>query len=489
VRIIPPRPLTNDLVEQTSRLAGILQQAEAPAPLVAHFGPGSLRALGWYNAPTAELSNVGIWCPPAMQWQPDRMTGAAARHWFQPTEPPYSPSLEIAAPPADARAVAWQAFRYGADGVWIENAAQLAGRAVAGEGLIYAGEDFGVTHSPLPSVRLKRLRRSILDYELLRLLDQAGKSLLAKRTAEQMVTWGFTDACTRNLVTTRNAGWAADSFSYALARNIILQELGADVGGGDPQSAAIQTGWARFMNQGRRLEAEAVGVRLEEEAAGLKGHVFATLLNTTAISMSGNWDVTPAPTGWTLRSETAAESAAQSSSLATLTFDIGALTYNALGVLEMPLRYEGDSGEASTTARLAVTQCPLVDSPPEIDGDLSDWVMAGTNAAGDFRLVRGESASGGEAPRMPTAATKAYFCMDARRFYVAVFCATPRGESPQFRIPLGQRRHRGRRDPLGPGPGRSASQPAKRPRRRRRRTAGAANQAQRSCRRTKRRID
>jgi hypothetical protein len=99
----------------------------------------------------------------------------------------------------------------------------------------------------------------------------------------------------------------------------------------------------------------------------------------------------------------------------------------------MPLRYEGDSGEASTTARLAVTQCPLVDNPPDIDGDLSDWVMAGTNAAGDFRLVRGESTSGAPAPRMPTAATKAYFCMDTRRLYVAVFCATPRGESPRYR--------------------------------------------------------
>lgn len=434
VRIAPPRALTGELVEQTRRLTGILRQSEAAAPLVAHFAPGSLRTLGWYNAPTVELADVGIWCPPASQWQPDRMAGGGdARRWFQPTDPPYSPSLDVAAPPADARAVAWQAFRYGADGVWIENAAMVGARGGSGEGLVYAGQDFGVVHAPLASVRLKRLRRSILDYELLRLLDRGGKSLLAKRTAEQMVSWGFTDACTRNLVTTRSAGWAADPFAYGLARNIILQELGADTSAGDPQTDAILTGWARFMNQGRRLEAEAVGVRLEEEDSGLKGHIFATLLNTTALSMSGRWDVTPAPAGWTRLSESATESGAQSSSLATITFGIGALTYNALGVLDVPLRFEGDSGESSTVARLAVTQCPLVDSAPDIDGDLSDWVMAATNAAGDFRLVRGEGSAGGGAARVPLAATKALFCMDLKRMYVAVFCATPRGESPRFR--------------------------------------------------------
>ncbi|MBI5866144.1 MAG: hypothetical protein HZB38_16870 [Planctomycetes bacterium] len=442
VRIVPPAPLGEGAVLHNRRVLSILKQAETATPVAAHLAPGSLRALGWFEAPQVDLPEMRIWCPPAGQWDTARMAGAVdQRKWFQPSEPPYSPSLSPAAPTADASALGWLAFRYGADGIWIENAANIGkGRGIAAspdrspDALLYPGVEFGVTHTPLASVRLKRLRRSILDHMLLTQLDAQGKSLLARRTAEQIVRWGFSDACTRDLVTTRQAGWVSDALAYSLARQVLIAELaGGEVAAG-AQGASLQTEWSRFMTQGIRLEAESVGVRLSESDEALRADVFATLSNTTALPLTGTWELNELPPGWTRLSGGLTEATPRSRAIATVPFRLAGLTYNAAGVLELPLVFRGDAGEAATTARLAVASCPLVDHPPTIDGDLSDWPMAPTNTAGDFQLVRGAGRGGADGVRRtPMNATKAFFCMDAANLYFAFYCATARGEPPLFR--------------------------------------------------------
>jgi hypothetical protein len=91
-------------------------------------------------------------------------------------------------------------------------------------------------------------------------------------------------------------------------------------------------------------------------------------------------------------------------------------------------------GSFVALTRLAVAVCPLVERPPIVDGDLSDWALASSNAAGDFRLVRGRRGDGAtaEADR-PTLPTQAFFCQDRDYLYIGLRCRLAEGEIPLWR--------------------------------------------------------
>jgi hypothetical protein len=113
----------------------------------------------------------------------------------------------------------------------------------------------------------------------------------------------------------------------------------------------------------------------------------------------------------------------------TIALELRGLTYNLDGVYPFQMLLDTRAaGAFPAPGRLAVAICPLVNEAPRIDGDLSDWMLAYNNAAGDFQLVRGDGPTG--EPRRPTLATRAFFGMDSERLYVAVRCALARGEQP-----------------------------------------------------------
>ncbi|MBL8879100.1 MAG: hypothetical protein JNG88_08270, partial [Phycisphaerales bacterium] len=208
-RICPPEPLTQAALDRVSRVGGIIRQSESNVALLAHVPAESLRPLGWFNAPVAELNDVRIWAPPAMQCDTAvmrRQQGIGRDTWFMPDHAPYSGSPAVAAPATDAAILAWQAYQYGCSGIWIEDAARCASDRAAGRrtyGLIYAGMPFGLIDEPVSSIRLKRLRRGINDVSLLRLMEAAGKERLARTVASRVVRWAFSDACEDHLLSTR----------------------------------------------------------------------------------------------------------------------------------------------------------------------------------------------------------------------------------------------------------------------------------------------
>lgn len=441
LRMFPPQRPDAEVVRRLERVAGILRHSATAFPLVAHLPAGTLRGLGWVDAPAAEPGGVGIWAGPARWSEPSRLSrerGLGRVTWFMPDRPPYSGSLAVYAPATDACSLGWQAYRYGLDGVWIEHAADArigAGEASAADPLVYAGRPFGLIDQVVPSVRLKRLRRGQQDYELLKLLEKAGKPLLAQRTAQQVVRWAFTDACAENLLRTRECGWSQDAVVYELARRVVLQELAnafAPSQAGRERQIANLADWGRLMSAAPLAQAEALGTRLALEPAGLVGRVFVAVSNDTDVPHAGTWRLAELPVGWTLRREVPVTVAPRGRSAGVLELDIRSLAYNGDGVYRFEVRYESATvGTIQAAARLAVAACPFVDPPPEIDGELGDWIAGLNNSAGDFLLCRGDGPPG--APRRPTAATRAYFCADAQTLYVAVQCQLPDGEQPSWR--------------------------------------------------------
>ncbi|MFQ5806493.1 MAG: glycoside hydrolase domain-containing protein [Phycisphaerae bacterium] len=453
LRFTPPGKLSQDTIDRMRRVSGIVRQSEARLPVVAHLPARSLRPFGWYDAGAIELREVDIWAPPARWYEPEalqRERGLGKQAWFVPDLPPYSASLAVEAPAIDARLLAWQAYRYGVDALWVEHAAEFqrsaqADRSAAGDALIYPGAKYGLIDRPVPSIRLKRLRRGLLDYELLRLLEHQGRPLLATRTAEQLVRWAFTDACGENLLSTRAVGWPDNAYILGLARKVLLQELVNEFrpsrAGRDQQDRNL-TDWGSVMTQSTRVHAEVRGARLATAEAEQRAYLFAHVSNGTDRALHGRWLFPALPVGWQPVGEQTTGVAPNGRATTTIELNLRGLMYNLDGVYPFQMLFDTQAaGAFSAAGRLAIAACPLVDIPPTIDGSLSDWMLASNNVAGDFRLARGEGPSNpGGIPGKPTLPSGAFFCMDREHLYFAIRCQLNRDEEPLWRadntIPL-----------------------------------------------------
>lgn len=442
LRIVPLEPLTQGTVDRLRRIIGIVRQSETNLPVVAHVPARSLAPLGWYHAPAIDVSGAAVWAPPAWQFEPQAMQqehNLGKGVWLVPDEPPYSGSLAVEAPPADARELPWQVFRYGADAIWIEDAAApLAdarrGELAAGRALVASGVPWGLRR-PVPTMRLKRLRRGALDYEILALLARQGQPLLARRTAEQIVRWAFTEACDRNLLDTRPAGWPDDPYLFWMARKLLLQELAnalAPSAAGRSAQIANLADWSTLLDRTHHVTAEVRGVRLETTQ---QAHLLATINNGSRRDVQTRVTLAPAVPGWKLGDAGVLRVPAGGRRVVDVPLHLGTLTENADGVRPFTIRCDiAGGGTLTAPGRLAVIGCPQVPQSPVVDGDLSDWLLAAGNVAGDFRLVRGRgSVVGGAATRRPTLPTQAFFCMDRDHLYVAVRCGLKPGEPPVWR--------------------------------------------------------
>jgi hypothetical protein len=102
----------------------------------------------------------------------------------------YGSTPRVAAPLADALLWGWEGYKYEADGVCVWNATDwgdwdtdeppadpytnAGGRYAGASMLFYPGSKFGYD-GPIPSIRLKAMRRGLQDFEYLRLIEKSGK--------------------------------------------------------------------------------------------------------------------------------------------------------------------------------------------------------------------------------------------------------------------------------------------------------------------------
>ena len=444
LRICPPAPLDADAVAAVRTLTEIVRRSAAPLTVVAHLPPRSLAGLGWAGAPAIELPEVGVWAPPAIWFEPaalsaERQLGRVA--WLMPDRPPYSGALTIEAPATDARVLAWQAYRLGASALWIEDAARAydpsdpgdTARPAAMDGLVQPAVEYGLRERPVATLRLKRLRRGVQDLELLRLLEENGRRLLAESLAQQVVRWAGTDACRDNLLSGRESGWSSDPAVLRTARELMLAELAAAPGEPRAGAVAAQARWALLMNQAERVAVRVEGVRLTRTAEGLRAHLRTSVTNSTNRSLTGRWRLPRTPPGWQPPGDVPVTAEPGQRQVARLLADVSGLSYNTDGVYPFELTLDTAAlGAFPVAGRLAVAACPLLTRPPRIDGRLDDWPLASSNALGDFRLALSPGEPTGLAPAA-TLPTQAFVGMDATTLYVGVRCGLRTGEPPVWR--------------------------------------------------------
>jgi hypothetical protein len=454
-RPVPPGALNEISLGRLGRLASILRQSEAPLPLVAHVPARSLRGLGWSTAPEIRLPDVQIWAPRAMWYEPDAMQASRQfnhQTWFIPDRPPYAATLASGAPATDPASLPWQAHRYQASALWLEDAAAIGRPSESArvppthaspEALVYAGAEYGLRNQgPVPSIRLKRLRRGLYDYEILKLLELNGGRLLAAEMSEQIVPWACTEAGMENLLSTLPAGWPKDPLVLRRARRLLLQDLAnrfAPSEAGTQARAASMAEWSLMFNLAERIQPGVVGIRLEEGSAGVRAEVRTRIVNASTRSVQGAWQMPNPPPGWQLNEPPALSVAPHTRVQSSFAINLLGMEYNVDGVYPFDVIFDTpDLGAFAVPARLAVAVCPALSSAPHVDGRLDDWPLAANNAAGDFQLCWQSRTS--DASTKPSLPTQAFFGQHADTLYIAIRCAQSATSPPHWqtdnRIPV-----------------------------------------------------
>ncbi|MCH7813504.1 MAG: DUF4091 domain-containing protein [Planctomycetes bacterium] len=450
----------------------VVRQADARLRTLATLFPQDMAAYGWAGFNQEDLAGlVDAWAPPAQFYDPREMqqqrVHRRATFWTL-DRPPFSGSIDLAARPADTRVIAWQARSYKAGAVLMGPAANWPDPTEdvspqdccpSGAPLIYPGRYFGLS-GPVPSARLKRLRRSMQDLGYAELLEQRNLGHIAEVLAESLSHRAAADAYGAHFADGRGGGWVVDPAQWSAARRTMADEIIRSIRGQRAAGAAGTTRvtdpskrvgpdvfntllWRRFMSATRKLSVRVDGVRVRPYGPALGGAVeiaiAVTVTNGTRTPIAGRLAFETLPLAWQVETpelvfETLGPLESRRLTLraraAVMQTDVGAVRY-------LPLILRTSDGQVVRfSARLGYLTATAIQNDIVIDGDLSDWPTTVGGVAEDFVLVTGEDP---RTPRLPftrpTRTTQAFVAADSRALYFGINAAL--GED--YERPSGQR--------------------------------------------------
>lgn len=419
------RDTVRDFAEIIS--TGTARAVRVASPLI----PQDMREYGWYEFPHTDLDDVvDIWFPPAQFFDPagDRR----GEFWFTVDRPPYSGTTTVHASPADVRAIPWQARSVRSAAIyvpavnpWPAAAASAPACIAANPGtLLYPGREFGVA-APVPSARLKHLRRGMQDAAYLRLLEDHGLDHVARAVVGALISAVGTSAYRAHFADGQPPGWNSDLAAYDLAREIMAGELVKSAYGqraAGREDFARSAAWLRLMDEGRRVRLRPEGVRVRplgsarDPQADLQ--LTTTVQNGSRVPLSGRINVQQS-----LPFEAAelAELRPGGDQALRLPARENLRRLFTQGTRSLAVELSAESGKRWTsTVRLALATAIPVAAPIRIDGDLSDWPVGSSNVLSDFQSVALLEDS--TQSRTPRYATSAFVMRDDQAVYFAIRC-------------------------------------------------------------------
>jgi len=444
--LVPADGFRSDRSAPRARSAAEAVRSSNPGlTVLARDCPQDLEPYGWDGfVPTPLEDVVDGWLTPAQFYDPavmkDRREGGHAT-WVELDDPPYFGSVHVAAPAAFTRALTWIGDRLGAGAVHlgvVNRWAQTPGASGPAacitadpNVLIYPGRPFGLDE-PVASVRLKRLRDSILDAKLRAMMRQRRLEHVVDALRNALVAYAGTGAYRTHYANGRSVGWAEDMAQYDRAREVMLDALSArDVPAHESSGASLQraTTWQRLMDEAEqvRLDVDGCNVRYtgDHQAWSAEALCGVTITNRRRAPFTGRLRFKRLPPGWRdeERGRPVGPLGPQESTRLLLTIEAGAVPPAAAdGHVELPIELVGESGHrVERTARIAlVTALPQGDRIT-IDGDLNDWPLGSVNTLGAFRLITGDSRGNAmPAASTPRSDTVGFVLLGNDGLYVAV---------------------------------------------------------------------
>jgi hypothetical protein len=418
--------------------AELIQLASSRLPVMAMRPPQDMRRLGWRDYPYVDLrGRVDIWCPSAQLLDP-RVFGEPhlrkQRSWMQLDRPPFSGSLALNAPDTFVRVIPWQADALGAEAVMlpIANAWTPPGPhhdiiAELGQTptpLILPGRPFGLDR-PLPTLRLKALRRGMQDIAYLRLCRQSGQFKVADVVAGALCRVAGANAYGAHFddgqmdAWTHDAGWW-DPAIWQLGR---VLETVSDLNNAEQPDRFNSVDWQWFLSATQQIRVDTIGVQVRRRTPQEPFNVVALLSvsNDTPEPVSGSLSFENLPMGWQPQTRNVGLRGipARSTHVTALSAVADAIPAEENGKLTLPAVIETAGGAhrevALTVAHVAAQR---LFKPITIDGKFDDWPVAVGNTAGDF--VQFNSAGG-----PPGSQTLVLVGYNNTHLYFGVHCLTP----------------------------------------------------------------
>lgn len=452
--LLPRESLRTAVSDEAARDLAIAAHSINPAlRVLAHDPPQDLEPFGWEGYHKTRLDEVvDGWLTPAQFFDPTVMRGERDRGratWLGLDDPPYTGSLNVAAPAAYVRSLTWITAHLGAPTLaigtvnpWPSDAgASTPDACVAFDPntLIYPGRPFGLDE-PVASVRLKRLRDSVTDARLRALLHKRGLDHIAAALGNVLVAYAGTEAYRTHYANGRPIGWVGNIGQYDRAREVMIESLRLDHAAAAPTSAALlerDTTWQRLMRDAEhlRLEVDGCNVRSTSEGASWSAELSCavTITNRRRTPCTGTIRFGRMPTGWHEResSRSVGPLGPNQSSRILLTADAGVFPSMPNGHVDVPVELVTNAGHISESdARVAfVTALPRGDQIV-IDGDLGDWPLGSVNTLGGFRLI---TRNGTDTETRPRADTVAFVLLGDNGLCVGINTRYAIGASPPAR--------------------------------------------------------
>jgi len=441
----PPDPAKTEPPERVKTFGSLVRNADAKLRLLTTTIPQSMAPFGWQNHrfDPAIADLVSIWSPPARFYDAATMTKRRATGrttWMTIDRPPFSPSLAICAPRVDPRALAWQAFRYDIGGVVIPRINDWSGNPFSTavpadrQWLIYPGKPFQIA-GPIPSVRLKQLRRGLQDLEYLTLLKRLGAGTMAQTLARALFRYGGSAAYGDHFADGCQWPWVDEPELWDLARRLMADRI-AQLSEGKPAGSDEQfvqsVEWRRLIDAacGVRVFCEGVRIRSSDQPDATAEAEMAfhfVVRNERPTPVTGQLRFGKLPVGWRAVTDNVPVNALAPLARARPSLVARAKTIgtNEAGAAYVPVVFDaGASGQIEIRARLTQVTARRLDQPVAVDGDLSDWPLGIRNVAGDFINVAGQDPllAGREPTGRATQQTLVFVGFDRERLYFAFNC-------------------------------------------------------------------
>jgi len=439
--------------------AAAAQAADRRLRLLTSSPPQNLSEWGWseYAFPSDLAERISLWAPPGRFYDPAlmNMEREKGRHsWLTVDRPPFTGSVSVHAPAGCILSLPWVASRLGAEALrlgtinhWPDAATApdpTACAAIDADVLLYPGAAFGLDE-PVPTLRLKLLRRAQQDAAYRRMLEESGLGHVSTALTQSMVPYAGMDAIRTHFSDGRAIGFAGDAAPYDLARQAMIDILlSRDAAAADavPTDVFSRTAaWRRLMLDTRRprIDEEGCRVRLsdQDQAAVFAVECLATVTNLTRVPIDGTLSLTSSQPAVATADEPAAIQAIAPNSTrrAVVEATLHTLPTGTTGTIPISLALDAGAGRIEDrSGRIALIGATITKRAPRIDGDLSDWPPGRGNVAGNFRLITGDGGEQGGLnathPRLPTFAL---VMRDDAAIYVAVNCESG-GESEQSSV-------------------------------------------------------
>ncbi|MCH8967033.1 MAG: DUF4091 domain-containing protein [Planctomycetes bacterium] len=436
-----------------TRFAKIARRADPRIPILARLFPQDLRPYGALVGPVEDVSGfVDIWMPPAQFFDPaamSRQRKSGRRTWMTVGRPPFSGSTAIQAPSTSTRVLTWLAEEVGCEALFLGSVNDWPDAAHAptpedcvmhdAHVLLYPGGPFGLDE-PVPSVRLKRLRRSLQDAAYLRVLREHGLEHVVTTLRRSLAPIGGSDAYCTHFADGQPIAWPHDPRMFEQARRIMADELINAAQAALPRRPAATlartVAWRRFMAASRKLRLCVDGVRVrfvgspgEREA---EVQCALTITNRTRVPAAGVIRFVELPAGWTTAEEEQAIPTIppNESRRVSLTALATVIPTESGGHLSLPIELTTADGEVvRVEARVACVTPAEPRGVLTIDGDLSDWPIGTTNVASNFLLIAGGSPNASARAR-PRRDTTAFVLRDGEFLYLGVNSQLDESDAP-----------------------------------------------------------